>query len=536
MRYLIAALLAAGLSATALAATPAEQAAAVFADLKPGAPGCSAAAMQDGKVVWADGFGTADLATGRRNDTATLYNVASISKQFTAFAILQLEAAGKLSQDDSITKFFPELGAYAKPVTVRHLLHHTGGLRDYTFFALFAGIPISAKLTEQDGLAFVLKQDGPDFAPGSEWSYSNTGYFLLAVIVERVTGQTMADYAKANIFAPIGMTATSFVDRYPTALPALARGYSKDAAGKWAVDESGWEMTGDGQVHTNVRDLMLWEDNLATGRVGGKALVAKMQVDGVLGDGDPVHYGTGLALETYRGLRVVGHSGSWAGYNGDAIWFPEERFAAVVLCNAQGLGPSKRSRAMAGAWLGAKLAPEGQQPKPPIPPRLAAAATAPARSIVAGHYAAPSGALIEVVDDKGKLALQGYEKPVPLLPAGGEVLASELFDDPVYIAASAPGRIATSRDATIYTLIPPSPAGDLDRFVGAYGIANLPGTLTVVRQDKALVARIAGEDIALTPLAENRFEAGGYGLLTFAADGSSFTADAFARGVVFRRK
>lgn len=152
------------------------------------------------------------------------------------------------------------------------------------------------------------------------------------MIVERVSGQTMAEYAKANIFEPLGMRDSSFVDAYPARLPALARGYSEDGFGGCKVDESLGEMTGDGQVHATVHDMAHWQRHLATGAVGGKALVTRMLTPGRLDDGTPLAYAFGLDIGTHRGLRTIGHSGGWAGYGSQFVWFPDQDFASVVFC------------------------------------------------------------------------------------------------------------------------------------------------------------------------------------------------------------
>ena len=200
-------------------------------------PGCSVGVIQSGELVHAAGHGFADIERGVRIDADTVFNIASTSKQFTAFALLLLAGDGRLGLDDCVRKFVPELPTYTDAVTLRQLMHHIGGLRSYVELLLLGGRTFAERTTRDDALAAIVRQRGPDDDPGRAFAYSNTGYFLMSLVIERVSGQSLKDFSQANIFSPLGMTSTSIVDRYPAGIARLARGYSVSEAGT-SISES----------------------------------------------------------------------------------------------------------------------------------------------------------------------------------------------------------------------------------------------------------------------------------------------------------
>lgn len=320
-------------------------------------PGCSVAAMRKGIVVHASARGLAVLDTRRPLATDTVFNVASLSKQFTAFSILLLEDREALSLDDPLIKYIPELAASARGVTLRHLIHHMGGLRDYMALLTLRGRRVSDGATQFETIQMLARQRGANFPPGTQYEYSNSGYVLLATVVERVSGRSLQQFAAENIFGPLGMTRTTIVDRYPAELPRLARGYSPGANG-YEVYESAWEQVGDGQVHTTTTDLLLWAENMRTGRVGSQQLMQRMTEPGVLQSGRKIEYAAGLVVGEHNGLPTVGHSGHWAGYASQLLIFPQQHFALAVLCNRSDAGSSLGVHELAIALADVHLAEE----------------------------------------------------------------------------------------------------------------------------------------------------------------------------------
>jgi N-acyl-D-amino-acid deacylase len=324
----------------------------VFADYSvPGQPGCTVGVYQDGKAAYESAFGAADIEQATPLNTHSIFNLASVSKQFTAFMLLMLEQHGKLSLDDPFVHYVPELAASAQGVTLRQLLHHTGGLRDYIGLLGLQGRGMGDSATSIEALAVLARQRAPDFAAGTRYEYSNTGYFLLGIVIERVSGQSMAKFAEEHIFRPLGMHETYYVDRYPVTFPGLARGYAK-AGNSFVIDESAWEQTGDGQLHSNIHDLALWDENFYTARVGGRALIDRMTETGILKSGERIDYAAGLVVTPMRGLPSVSHGGSWAGYRSQMLRFPQQHFSVIVLCNRDDAEAWRHADSIAELYLG----------------------------------------------------------------------------------------------------------------------------------------------------------------------------------------
>ena len=368
--------LAAIVLAAQAAETPADVAIAgvVGGLVKTGEPGCTVAVGRNGALAHALAFGLADVERGKPLDTHSVFNLASVSKQFTAFALLLLEQQGRLSLDDALVKHVPELSASAKGVTLRHLMHHTGGLRDYIGLLTMGGRGAADGATIHEAVQALARQTRPNEQPGVEYEYSNTGYFLLGVVIARVSGQSLAGFSEAQIFRPLGMKNTSIVDRYPDGIAALARGYANTGKG-FVIDETGWEQVGDGQVHSDLHDLVLWDDNFHTGKLGGRELIAEMTKLGVLNSGGRIEYAAGLRVATTRGLPSVSHGGSWVGYRSQMLRFPDERLSVIVLCNRDDADSGALASAVAGVFLGGKMGPpdRGEEepaavPEPAGPP------------------------------------------------------------------------------------------------------------------------------------------------------------------------
>jgi len=362
-RVLLAVLLTVVLEGMAAAAVqdPSSQAVdAIFADLaKPGSPGCALGVYRDGKIVYAKGYGLANVEENVPITSETVFDVGSVSKQFTAASILLLEKHGRLRLDDDVRKYIPELPDYSQgrqKITILHLLNHTSGLRDYVSLFLLAGIHYDSVTTDDDALGIIVRQKGLNFSPGSDWKYSGSGYLLLSLIVKRLTGKTLKDFAAENIFRPLGMVHTQFRNDHTSLIPNRALAYELGEGGAYKLSVSYAEQNGDGMLHTSVEDLQRWEENFYSGQFGGKDLLAEMQAPGRLNDGRPLIYGTGLFLRNYRGLPTIWHGGESAGYLSYLIRFPEQHFSVACLCN--GLpSPFQRSHRVASLYLGRVMKP-----------------------------------------------------------------------------------------------------------------------------------------------------------------------------------
>jgi len=344
-------------------ATSDEKAAAavdeVFSDLtKPGSPGCALAVYRDGKIIYAKGYGLANVEENVAITPQSVFDIGSTSKQFTAASILLLEKQGKLSVNDDVRKFIPELPFYGQRITILHLLNHTSGLRDYLSLMELAGINTDSVTSDADALALIIRQKALNFAPGSDFLYSNTGFFLLSVIVQRVSGKSLREFATENIFAPLEMTHTRYRDNHAALIANRALAYQEqENKDGYTLDVSYFEQTGDGAVHTSVEDLLKWDENFYSPRVGGKAFLDEIQERGKLNNGKVLDYAKGLRLQDYRGLQTVSHGGAWGGYRAELLRFPEQHFSVACLCNVGNAGPTRRAHQVADIYLGSSMKP-----------------------------------------------------------------------------------------------------------------------------------------------------------------------------------
>jgi CubicO group peptidase (beta-lactamase class C family) len=343
------------LTQTQAPVSPASAVDATFARWTATTPGCAVGVGVNGKPVLERAYGMADLERGVANAPDTIFEAGSVSKQFTAAAVLLVARDGKLSIDDPVRKYVPEVPDYGMPLTIRHMLTHTSGLRDWGSIEAIAGWPRGTRAyTHAHVLEIVSRQKALNFTPGTNWSYSNTGYNLAAIIVSRVSGQPFADFTRDRIFKPLGMTRTSWRDDYTRIVRHRAIAYASQADG-YHEDMPFENVHGNGGLLTTVGDLLRWNENFVTPLVGDAAFLAEEQTPGRFTDGRAHDYALGLYVGSYRGVREVSHSGSTAGYRAFLTRFPAQHVSVAVLCNAGGANPTQYAHAVADAYLGAAL-------------------------------------------------------------------------------------------------------------------------------------------------------------------------------------
>jgi CubicO group peptidase (beta-lactamase class C family) len=320
-------------------------------------PGCAVGVVQEGKPVEFRAFGMADLSHGIAISSKSVFHVASVSKQFTAMALVLLEASGKLSIDDDIRKYLHELPDYGHRITVRHLLNHTSGIRDYFNLLMAAGWRLGDDLiTETDALGIVTRQRQLNFVPGTDWIYNNTGFTLAAVIVKRVTGLTLREYADRELFQPLGMSSTHFHDDNSMVVRDRARGYVKRGV-EWREMAPNYSTVGATNLFTTVEDLAVWHRQMNSRERPNRAAWSRLLERGVLTNGDTLRYALGIALGTYRGLPTISHAGGDPGYRAHLLHFPSQRFGVSVLCNDDGSNAPRLAELTAEAYLGPTMRP-----------------------------------------------------------------------------------------------------------------------------------------------------------------------------------
>lgn len=308
---------------------------------KPDSPGCAVGVVRDGGLVFARGYGMANLEHALPITAQSVFDIGSTSKQFTAACIGLLVESGALALDDDVRKWIPELPDYGHTLRLRHLLHHTSGLRDYLELFMLAGRKSEDWTTSAQALAMLARQKALNFEPGSQHLYSNSGYFLLSLVVERASGSSLAQFARQQLFEPLGMRDTHFHDDHRRIVPGRATAYSPREQGGFGIDMSDFEQTGDGAVMTTVEDLAKWDQNFYTHEVGGEALQRFLHECGRLNDGSELDYAAGLVVDTFRGLRRVCHGGAWAGYRAQVMRFPEQRLTVICISNLGSIDPSE---------------------------------------------------------------------------------------------------------------------------------------------------------------------------------------------------
>src|SRR5271168_3725060 len=388
---------------------------------KPDSPGCALGIYKDGQIVYKRGYGTANLNDDVAITPATVFHVASMSKQFTAASIVLLALQGKLSLDDDVRKYIPELPDFGERITIRHLVHHTSGLRDQWNVLELAGWRYSLDLiTDDDVMSVMTRHKDLNFKPGDKHVYCNTGYTLMGLIVKRVSGMSLREFTIKNIFEPLGMTHTHFRDDHAEIIKHDALGYEQEGKDKpFEMSLTNFDTVGATSLHTTVEDLQLWDENFYHPKVGGAAFIQQMLERGKLNSGEQLDYAFGLVESKYKGLPTVDHGGADAGYRSDLTRFPDQHFSAAVLCNSAETNPTGLVRQVADIFLANDFkVPEVAPSKEPLMssgPKPTEEQLAP----LAGTYWNRENDAFEKVtvkDDKLQIGLGGEVRP--LKPAG----------------------------------------------------------------------------------------------------------------------
>jgi len=512
---------------------------------RPDSPGLTLAVLQDGQLVYEDAWGLASLELDVPLATETRLNAASVAKQVTATAVLKLEAEGKLSIDDDVGRYRPELRRYEDTITLRHLLWHTSGLRDVWTLADLAGwLPGDVRTSEQ-ALGLISRQRALNFHPGRAFGYSNSGYVLAAAVVEQVTGDSFADWTHEHLLLPAGMHDTRFLDDHLEIVEGYASAY------RWSGHEKGFVKdslasgaVGSGNLITTAGDLARWAGYLLSTRVGGRPLHSVLGAQGTLRDGRQTGYGFGLFVDTYRGLPTLHHGGNSAGYGAHLLIVPEAGFAVVVLANVTSVNSRRLAEQVTDIYLADQLSSK------PTPDRVLLSAE-DAQSYV-GLYALGAQRLLDVRIADGQLYffLEG-STPRLMFPAGRHRFTTQEEGVEVTFTAGEDGpmvKVVMSVGSQQFTGKRLKPVNlktrQLRAYEGRYFSEELETFYSIVATDDVLtVQRLRGADFPLVPIEEDRFleqPAGGLEL-RFNRNrfdkirGFTLSVDR-ARGISFRRQ
>lgn len=487
-------------------------------------PGVSLAVIHDGEIIYERGYGMANLEHDVPITPETVFRIGSTSKQFTAACIAILSLQGKLSLDDDIRKYLPELPAYEKPITVRHLVHHISGIRDYLGLAYLSGKSGDDFYTPEETVDMIARQKGLNFVPGDEFLYSNSGYFLLGVIIGRVSGKSLSAFARENIFKPLGMKNTHYHDDYMQIVKKRADGHAETEGG-FKILNTTLNHVGDGGVFTTVEDLYLWDQAFYNHKLG-KELMDLLHQTGMLNDGKRLEYAFGLNVGQYKGLKLVAHGGAFVGFRADLIRFPEEQFSVVCLANLGSINPSRLCRQVADIYLADKFteetAPEGKTAESKTPVTLSLDEL---KNKIGKYTDEKESFVADVSLKEDTLIVEARGLSFSLIPVSPSTFISK--DAPVEIAieffpveGKAMGaRLTVEGDreiplAKIPDIAPPTPE-QLKAFAGTYYTDELPATyILVVEEGKLQFKHRNAPEETLKLIDKDKFLSG-YGKMEF---------------------
>ena len=392
-------------------------------------PGAAVGIFKDGRILYARGYGVANLDYAIPMTPHTVVRIGSISKQFVAMCIALLAEQEQLTFDDDIRTYLPEMPDYGEPITINHLLHHTSGVHEYLDLVGLIGKPEGSVYgySPREVLGLLSRLEELDFRPGERFSYSNSGYFLLAEVVSRVSGMKTSAFAKQHIFDPLGMKNTRFHDDPNAIIQNRGFGYSPVEGGGYRLDILRSEVIGDLGVITTVEDFLHWDRNLQRNRLGNgtQDLIEAMLSRGRLDNGDELSYALGLEIGTYRGLRTISHGGSAVGYVAEYIQYPEHRFSIVILSNLSTLGPGRLARGIADLYLADYLTtvsptPTRRQRARVTRPELVAVSASELRAYAGNFYSRELDIVYALEVRDGVLVLELREESSALVPYGAD--------------------------------------------------------------------------------------------------------------------
>lgn len=340
---------------------------------KTNSPGMGIGIISKGELIFAKGYGMANLEHDIPITPTSVFDIASLSKQFTGMAIGMLIQEGKISTEDDIRKYLPDFPEYGHTIKVDNLLHHTSGIRDWPTLLLAAGYQFDDVISFDHILSVIYSQKELNFIPGAEYVYSNSNYNLLVQIMEKVTGDSFDQWTKTNIFKPLGMSNTHFHINHQRLVPGKVDSYMPGIAGTYVNIANNLCAVGSSSLFTTVEDLSKWLINLGTGIVGGQKLIKLMTKRSRLNNGNSVKYGFGIEVSKFKGMDLWSHTGGWAGFRTFMAYFPEKEFGVIQLANLGSVSPTAKAIEIIDLYYSEeaeKNQPEKDKPKSDFDPFL----------------------------------------------------------------------------------------------------------------------------------------------------------------------
>ena len=475
---------------------------------RPDSPGAAVVVVKDGTVVYEHGYGCADLEHHTLITAQTLFDVASVAKQFTGLSVAMLVQQGKLSLDDDIHKYLPDVPDFGKPITIKNLIHHSSGLRDWPETLALSDMEMEGPITLDTILEMVRRQRELDFAPGEEEQYSNTGYNLLAAMIAKVTGQSFRAWTDQNLFQPLGMKHTLVCDDPAEVIVNRANSYAPDGTNRFHQVVSQLAAQGSSSLFISAEDMGRWLLNFQTARVGGKAAIELMQQPESLNNGEKRGYAFGLVLGKHQGLSTVSHGGSWAGYRSQTIWVPEKRFAAAILANTSNMDTWGLALKITDLYLG--IAPEPSKPASASPPATVKADPGAWEPFL-GTYRLGPGWLLTITHEGDQLMTQAtHEDKFRMTPVSDTNFFVEAYQSPVAFVRNSSGAVTNLLYHGIKApklTMPESTPARLAAYVGDYWSEELRVITRLEIHDGSLAVCLrSGRWIHLLPTGADRFD------------------------------
>lgn len=424
---MLAALVAAG--GTAAADERTDRVDQVFADVdSTHSPGAAVAIVQGERVLYLRGYGMANLELGVPITPQTVFDIASVSKQFGAMTAILLEREEVIRLDDDARAFVPELPDFGAAITLRHLVHHTSGIRDWPHVMVVSGVGMGDVISFEHIKKMLFRQRDLNFLPGSEHAYSNTGYNLLAEVMARASGKPFRELADELLFVPLSMTRTHFQDDHTEIVAGRAASYEPDDTGGFRNSTNQLTALASSSLHTTIEDFTRWMINFETKEVGGEEGLARLGERGVLNDGEAIPYAFGIVHGTYRGLPTLSHGGSWRGFRTRFLRFPDQRFSVAVFANFSTADPLDRAEAIADIYLADQLGPtETEAEEAPVTPEHRVGPDALAE--LAGTYYSPEldTTYTLIVENGALVATHWRNESVSLKPVGPDAFRGDAW-------------------------------------------------------------------------------------------------------------
>ena len=494
----------------------------------PNSPGCAVGIMEAGQIVLEKAYGMADLQHGIENTAETIFENGSVSKQFTSAAIILLAIEGKLALNDDVREYVPEVPDYGNKISLHHLMTHTSGLRDWGSVASISGWPRHERShNHSDVLDIISQQTALNFHPGSEYSYSNTGYNLLAMVVERVSGIPFAQFSANHIFNPLGMNHTQWRDDHRRIVPGRSTAYRALGDSEFEILQPIEHVHGNGGLLTTVNDLLIWNQALEDGRIGGKRFLGMMHEQGRLTDNSLITYAGGLQIDSYKGIKRISHTGSTAGYRAFVARYPEHNLSIALLCNTSDANPGSIRDQIADIFIGEFV-------KNPEPPQALSLAPEIVASYAGLYYEPVTGQTKKLEMTNGQL----YDDGSKLVPTSSSIFVNpantthyifEIQEDSVKAFSLDSWQYTNKRYERTNSWDPGTV--ELENLAGTYSSNDSRTTYTVkVMNDRLVLEQNPGRIQVLTPIYEDAF-VGNFGVPGF---DKSWDSERFSSNGIFR--